>query len=89
MGVLKKFFVAEFHRGRDGPAFGLLDRLVHRARDFRMTDIALDTPAIATRSHEFYARNGFKPATADDLPMGYLYPDRDSHLFRLQLESPS
>ena len=85
IGVLKKFFVAAPYRGRGGPAFGLLDHLLHRARELGMTDIVLDTPAVATRSHAFYARNDFKRAHLDELPAGYIYPDRDSLLFRRQL----
>ncbi len=31
---------------------------------------------------------GFRPSTAEDLPLGYDYPDRNSRVFRLQLASP-
>jgi GNAT superfamily N-acetyltransferase len=88
IGILKKFFVAVPFRGRGGPAFELLDYLLHRARELGMTDIVLDTPSVATRSHAFYARNGFKPASSGDLPVGYKYHDRDSLLFRRHLGAP-
>jgi GNAT superfamily N-acetyltransferase len=84
-GVLKKFFVAKNYRGSGGPAIGLLNVLLTRARMLELTDIVLDTPSVATRSHGFYERNGFRRATAADLPVAYAYPDRDSILYRLQL----
>lgn len=85
IGVLKKFFVAKTYRGNGGPAFGLLDALLTRGRVLGLTDIVLDTPSVATRSHAFYERNGFRRATASDLPPAYDYPDRNSILYRLQL----
>lgn len=85
IGILKKFFVAASFRGRGGPAFDLLNDLLHRARELGMTDIVLDTPSVATRSHAFYARNGFKPASPGELPAGYRYHVRDSLLFRRHL----
>ncbi len=87
--MLKKFFVAMSHRGNGGPAFALLGALLARARGLGMTDIVLDTPAVATRSHAFYERNGFRRAAAGDLPAGYRYTDRDSILYRLRLVLPS
>jgi RimJ/RimL family protein N-acetyltransferase len=89
IGVLKKFFVAKTYRGSGGPAIGLLNALLTRARMLELTDIVLDTPSVATRSHAFYERSGFRRATAADLPPAYAYPDRDSILYRLQLGEPS
>ncbi len=83
--VLKKFFVAKPFRGRDGPAALLFDALLARARSLGMTSIVLDTPKVATRSHTFYSRAGFEKITADGLPDGYTYPDRESLLLRLVL----
>jgi hypothetical protein len=54
-----------------------------------LTDIVLDTPSVAMRSHRFYERNGFSRAAAADLPPAYAYPDRDSILYRLQLGEAS
>ena len=59
-GVLKKFFVAMEYRGRGGPAHFLFGNLLNRALALSLSDIVLDTPAVATRSHAFYERNGFK-----------------------------
>jgi GNAT superfamily N-acetyltransferase len=89
IGVLKKFFVAQIYRGSGGPAIGLLNALLTRARMLKLTDIVLDTPSVATRSHAFYERGGFRRATAADLPSACAYPDRDSMLYRLQLGEPS
>jgi N-acetylglutamate synthase-like GNAT family acetyltransferase len=89
IGVLKKLFVAKDYRGSGGPAIGLLNVLLTRARMLRLTDIVLDTPSVAMRSHRFYERSGFRRATAADLPPAYAYPDRDSILYRLQLGEPS
>jgi RimJ/RimL family protein N-acetyltransferase len=88
-GVLKKFFVARSSRGKGGPALALLEALMARARALGVTHIMLDTPAVATRSHAFYERNGFRRAAPGDMPAGYRFPDRDSILYRLQLESRS
>lgn len=84
-GVLRKFFVAAPWRGSAGPAKALLAKLLKRARVLYMVEIVLDTPAVATRSHGFYAKAGFRPIAADQLPRGYTYPDRDSLLLRLRL----
>jgi uncharacterized protein (DUF302 family)/GNAT superfamily N-acetyltransferase len=87
-GVLKKLFVAAPYRGQGGPAEALLATLLDHARRLGLTDIVLDTPAVAARSHAFYERHGFRPGTAEDLPLGYNYPDRQSRVFRLQLVPP-
>ena len=80
--------MAEPDRGNGGPAMALLDALLARARALDMADIVLDTPAVATRSHAFYERNGFRRAVARDLPAGYRYPDRDSFPYCLELVCP-
>jgi len=84
-GVLRKFFVASRFRGRPGPATALFEAMLERAHTLGLTEIVLDTPRVATRSHAFYARAGFRPAAAEDLPKGYTYPDRDSLLLKLRL----
>lgn len=84
-GVLKKFFVAASYRGSEGPACLLFEALLRRADELGLSDIVLDTPSIASRSHAFYTRSGFRPITQAELPEGYAYPDRSSHLFQLSL----
>ncbi len=85
-GVLKKFFVAAPYRGREGPAQALFDALLRRAHELGLSDVVLDTPSVATRSHAFYLRAGFRPITQAELPEGYAYPDRNSRLFQLALQ---
>ena len=85
VGVLKKFFIAASRRGRGGPATMLLESLLKQAGELDLTDIVLDTPSVADRSHASYARDGFDRTTAADLLLGYLYPDRASVIFRRRL----
>lgn len=84
-GALKKMFVAKEHRGPNGPAQALFERLLAHAQEQGIAEIFLDTPAAATRSHAFYRRVGFEPASRSDLPASYRFPDRDSLVFRLRL----
>lgn len=85
-GVLKKFFVeAEYRSRRVGLA--LYERLLERARGLGLSWIVLDTPSVATASHRFYERAGFRRVTADELPAEYHYPDRDSLLYLLRLDN--
>ncbi len=89
-GVMKKFFVRSDHRGRaaDGGAgvsARLYATLLAHARGAGLRGVVLDTPAVAERSHVFYARAGFRRIAANELPLAYDYPDRDSRLLRLDL----
>ncbi len=84
--VLKKFFVRSDYRSKKvGLALykSLLDFAI--AKGFR--HIILDTPSVATKSHSFYERAGFKQIKKSDLEVEYLYPDRDSLLYKLDLFS--
>ncbi|WP_109480489.1 GNAT family N-acetyltransferase [Paraburkholderia sp. C35] len=86
VAVLKKFFVAAAWRGAgSGCASRLYDMLIEHARSKGIETILLDTPSVATRSHQFYLRHGFQQITAAELPVKYAYPDRDSLLFRLDI----
>lgn len=88
VGILKKFFVDAAYRGmQDGPALRLYSTLVDFAGAAGMRTIVLDTPAVATRSHAFYRRAGFRQIDKADLPVSYDYPDRGSLLFRLDLDA--
>jgi|JI7StandDraft_1071085.scaffolds.fasta_scaffold356087_2 GNAT superfamily N-acetyltransferase len=84
-GAIKKFFVAPEFRGHSGPARALFDCVLNVARLRGYSDLFLDTPRIATRSHAFYAREGFAQLSADQLPPEYEFPDRDSLIFGLSL----
>jgi GNAT superfamily N-acetyltransferase len=75
--VLKKLFVREGYRGRNGASHALHDRAVAWAGERGLAAILLDTPAVATRSHAFYRRKGYAVVDRSDLPEGYDFPDRD------------
>ncbi|SDG17901.1 GNAT family N-acetyltransferase [Epilithonimonas hungarica] len=81
-GILRKMFVKKEYRGK---AFGisqqLFDTLIDFAKANEIKNIWLDTPGIATASHKFYERNGFRPADKTNLPQGYVYPDRNSKIY--------
>ena len=51
------------------------------AHENGLESLVLDTPGVATRSHAFYRRMGFVEITRDELPIDYVFPDRDSLLF--------
>ena len=86
-GVLKKLFVRQDFRGPGGAAQGLYDAAIGWAAARGLGAIFLDTPSVATRSHAFYRRRGFRIVDRTELPEGYAFPDRDSLIFKLDLRS--
>lgn len=88
LGVMKKFFVAADYRGRDrGVAMALYERFIESARSKGVTQIILDTPSAAIRSHAFYRSAGFVQIDRSELPMAYDFPERETLFFRLYLTS--
>lgn len=86
IAVMKKFFVAADWRGADrGCAARLFGTLLAHARQAGVSTIVLDTPAVSTRSHAFYRREGFVQIAAHEVPVKYDFPDRNSLFFRLDL----
>lgn len=87
VAVLKKFFVDSRFRGKDY-SFGakLYDKLLSFAKRKGFRYIILDTPSVATRSHNFYRKVGFRVIEKEELPAQYTYPDRDSLLFLLEIK---
>ncbi|MBU3672330.1 MAG: GNAT family N-acetyltransferase [Sinobacteraceae bacterium] len=86
LGVMKKFFVAADYRGKDrGVAMALYERFVEFARSKGLTQIILDTPSAAIRSHAFYRTAGFIQIERSELPMSYDFPERDTLFFQLKL----
>lgn len=82
--VLKKFFVRkEFRAQKIGLA--LYNELLEYAKRAGVRHIILDTPSVARVSHRFYERAGFRKISAEELPVPYSYPDRDSILYMLSL----
>lgn len=84
-GVLKKLFVRHDYRGPGGASHGLYDKAMDWAVARGLTAIFLDTPSVATRSHAFYQRRGFRVVSRTELPKGYDFPDRDSLIFKLDM----
>ncbi len=83
--VLKKFFVRRDFRSRK-VGLALYERLLAYAETNAIKHIILDTPSVATKSHAFYERAGFVRIDKSDLPIAYEYPDRQSVLYRLDLQ---
>ncbi len=83
-GVLKKFFVKSDYRSQK---IGLMlyQTLIEFARMNKFKYIILDTPSVAVKSHQFYKKAGFRQISKEDLQIPYLFPDRDSLLFQLDL----
>lgn len=82
--ILKKFFVKkEFRSQKVG--LSLYNELLKYAVSKEVHYIILDTPAVAHVSHKFYERAGFTRISAEELPIPYTYPDRDSRLYLLKL----
>lgn len=86
IGIMKKFFVYKEYRGNYySVGQNLFNSLLLYAKSQGLKQIILDSPAIATRSHRFYEKNGFEVITEQQLPIQYAYPDRNSLLFKLTI----
>jgi GNAT superfamily N-acetyltransferase len=86
LGVMKKFFVTADYRGKDrGVAMALYERFIKSAKSKGVTQIILDTPSAAVRSHAFYRAVGFVQIDRSELPMSYDFPERDTLFFQLRL----
>lgn len=83
--VMKKFFVKkEFRSQKVGLA--LYKELLNFAENAGVKHIILDTPSVASVSHKFYEKSGFRRIDRKELPVSYSYPDRDSILYMLDLQ---
>ena len=82
--ILKKFFVSAQYRSQK-IGLKLYQSLLQFAQGKGIKHIILDTPSVALASHRFYERAGFKKITKNELPVEYVYPDRDSFLYMLDL----
>jgi predicted N-acetyltransferase YhbS len=86
LGVMKKFFVAVDYRGRNrGVARALYERFIESAKSKGVTQVILDTPSAAVRSHAFYRSVGFVQIERSELPISYDFPERDTLFFQLKL----
>lgn len=84
VGALKKFFVRPDYRSRK-VGLALYRALEAFCEKAGFAALILDTPSVAHDSHRFYERNGFARIAAEELPVPYTYPDRDSLLYLKQL----
>lgn len=82
--ILKKFFVESSYRSQK-TGLKLYQSLLEFAYKKNIRHIILDTPSVAKASHRFYERAGFRKVNANELPIEYTYPDRDSILYILDL----
>ncbi len=81
--VLKKFFVRSDWRNQK-IGYALYEKLITFLKDEKYKRVLLDTPSVATTSHRFYEKAGFRKITKENLPFRYEYPDRDSYLYLLE-----
>ena len=82
--VMKKFFVKVEYRSKK-VGLELYRQLIYFAKDAGVKHIILDTPSVAKASHKFYEKAGFYKTDVENLPVPYVYPDRDSILYMLDL----
>ena len=82
--VLKKFFVSKEYRSQK-IGLALYKELIRFAEKAGVRHIILDTPSVAKVSHKFYEKAGFRKIDKAQLPIEYVYPDRDSLLYMLDL----
>lgn len=87
LAVLKKFFVREAYRSAPHHlGRRLYEELLQFAKSHGIHAIYLDTPKNTDRAHRFYEKAGFKKIGAEQVPISYDYPYRDSDFFCLKLE---
>lgn len=53
--------------------------------DDEIISLILDTPSVARVSHKFYEKAGFRKTDKTQLPIEYVYPNRDNLLYMLDL----
>lgn len=82
--VLKKFFVKKEYRSQK-VGLALYEELIKYAKRANVKHIILDTPSVAKASHKFYEKAGFCKISTAELPISYVYPDRESLLYMLDL----
>ena len=86
-GVLRKMFVRQDYRGTEPRIAQLLfDELLTFSKSINLKVIWLDTPGIAVASHRFYEKNGFSQTDKLNLPEKYLFPDKNSKIYKLEIQ---
>lgn len=85
--VLRKLFVEKEFRGKDYTiALLLFEKLIEFVKKEQIKTIWLDTPSVASASHRFYEKNGFIQTDKINLPIGYIFPDKNSKIYKLTIE---
>ena len=82
--VMKKFFVKKEYRAQK-VGLALYRELLAFVQAAGVRQILLDTSSVAQASHRFYEKAGFRQISAEELPVPYTYPDRESLLYLLEL----
>ena len=77
--VLKKIFVQKKFCSQ-GVGLALYNTLLTYAKGADIRHI-IPPPSVARVSHRFYERAGFYKIAKNQLPISYIYPDRDSILY--------
>ena len=85
-GALRKMFVKQAFRGASlGVAKGLLDHLLHCARERGFKTVFLGTTPQFLAAHRFYKKNGFVQVEESALPPAFPRMDVDKRFYRLDL----
>lgn len=88
IGILRKMFLQKEHRGTPLKiAQELYGVLLTEASRRQLHYLWLDSPGVAKAAHRFYLRNGFTEMDKSQVPKGFVYPELNSKLFRLLLDS--
>ena len=82
--IMKKFFVKKEYRSQK-VGLALYKKLLKFAKASKVQHIILDTPSVAHEAHKFYKKAGFYQIDVAQLPIPYVYPDRNSILYILDL----
>ncbi|MEO6177162.1 MAG: GNAT family N-acetyltransferase [Flavobacterium circumlabens] len=86
-GVLRKMFVRQDYRGTELKiAQVLFEALIAFSLRIDLKVIWLDTPGIAAASHRFYEKNGFQQTDKLNLPEKYVFPDKNSKIYKLAIQ---
>lgn len=85
-GALRKMFVHRDYRGAEkGVAVGLLNHLLHEAKQRGFKHIFLGTTDAFRAAHRFYEKNGFAEISERDLPAMFPRMKQDTKFYRITL----
>ena len=85
-GALRKMFVRRDYRGGEkGVAVGLLNHLLHEAKQRGFKHIFLGTTDAFKAAHRFYEKNGFTEIAPNELPAMFPRMKQDTKFYRIEL----